>query len=74
MSLAIVGEPTPLGGYLAQHLAEVVGRRWQRIRQPLAFICPDSHFLGRHLRVLAEIGVGVEDDRIASIHVLTKSW
>jgi hypothetical protein len=25
--LVIIGEPTPLGGYLAQHLAEVVGRR-----------------------------------------------
>jgi hypothetical protein len=27
MGLAIIGEPTPLGGYLAQHLTKVVGRR-----------------------------------------------
>jgi hypothetical protein len=27
MGLAIIGEPTPLGGYLAQHLTKIVGRR-----------------------------------------------
>jgi hypothetical protein len=27
MGLTIIGEPTPLGGYLAQHLTKVVGRR-----------------------------------------------
>jgi hypothetical protein len=27
MGLAIIGKPTPLGGYLAQHLTKVVGRR-----------------------------------------------
>jgi hypothetical protein len=32
MGLAIIGEPTPLGGYLAQHLTKVVGRRRWRIR------------------------------------------
>ena len=44
MGLAIIGEPTPLGGYFAQHFAEVVGRRPQRIRQKIAFICPALAF------------------------------
>jgi hypothetical protein len=27
MGLAIIGEPTPLGGYLAQHLTKVIDGR-----------------------------------------------
>jgi hypothetical protein len=40
---AAIGEPTPFGGYFAQHFAEVVGRRPQRIRQKIHSSAPHSH-------------------------------
>jgi hypothetical protein len=64
MGLRHVGEPTPLGGYFAQHFAEVVGRRPQRIRQKIAFICPALAFLGGHAESIDRKRFSVENDAV----------
>src|SRR5207248_6091924 len=61
---AAICEPTPLGGYFAQHFAEVVGRRPQRIRQKIAFIYPALAFLRLHAESIDRKRFSVENDAV----------